>query len=138
MSLLCYFSQQGAVMIQFKSGNHALDARWKRAALDDVLPTKRSLVYAAVRSQLEDDNKAPWSLGQKLNDTPYRYTRDTLWAALNSISGKLVAGNPKLIFGTEDKFQHPTIQTFAEFVNTQLTQTVSALIGAIMEASRWP
>ena len=147
-------------MARYRSRNHEIDARWKKAEkaahrkgaefaafLSDVemgrelrapfLDDRRSLIYDAVRRRLDDDNKRPWSLGQKLNDVPYRYTRDTLWAALNSISARLAADQPSIDFGVEDDFTHPKIKSYAEFVNTQLTKTVSSLINGIMDASRW-
>ena len=124
-------------MVRFKDGNHALDDATRRGAVGTGPPDRRALVYVAVRQQLAEDHKVPWSLGQKLNDAPYRYTRDTLWAALNSISARLADGAPAVRFGVEDEFQHPTIKTFAEFVNAQLTKDVSTLINEIMTASRW-
>ncbi len=147
-------------MPRYRSRNHEIDARWRgleRATpwkgvsysicLSDaafgqelrafVAPDRRSLVHFAVRQQLEDDNKRPWSLSQKLNDSPYRYTRDTLWAALNGISDRLGAGETPVTFGTEGEFRHPKVRTFAEFVNSQLTKNVSSLINSILEASRW-
>jgi hypothetical protein len=99
-------------------------------------PEKRMLVFEAVQKQLEHDNKRPFNLGQKLNDTPYRYTRDTLWAALNAISTTLEEATPQLLFPTEDDFIGEG--EFSDFVNSCLTGTVSAMISAIVEASRWP
>lgn len=133
-------------MSKFKDGNQTLNAAHAYAEGTEVglavaaaadATTKRELIYAAVRRQLENDNKRPWSLSQKLNDAPYRYTRDTLWAALNDISDRLAAGAPVVEFRTEGNFSHPSISTFAGFVNSQLTKTVSALINGIMDASRW-
>jgi len=147
-------------MPRYRSRNHEIDAQWR--ALERATPWKgvaystclvavgfgqdlhalvpldrRSLVHLAVRRQLENDNKRPWNLGQKLNDFPYRYTRDTLWAALNGISEGLGAEQTPVVFGTEGEFKHPKVKTFAEFVNSQLTKSVSSLINGIMEASRW-
>ncbi len=147
-------------MPRYRSRNHEIDARWR--LLERATPWKgiaystclvdvafgqelrafvpldrRSLVHLAVRRQLENDNKRPWSLAQKLNDSPYRYTRDTLWAALNGISARLGAEETPVAFGTEGEFKHPKVKTFAEFVNSQLTKNVSSLINGIMEASRW-
>ncbi|MCP4025368.1 MAG: hypothetical protein GY736_03520, partial [Sphingomonas sp.] len=71
-------------MPRYKDRNHELHARWKRHEADGrkalaAAPTddRRFLVYEAVRLQCEHDHKAPWSIDQKLNDAPYRYTRDT-------------------------------------------------------------
>lgn len=150
-------------MRRFRNRNHALDVAYERSrhrflltglklggvpdaiSFDHLLlgrqdgstPDKRALIYSAVRGQLEGDNKRPWRLGQKLNDSPYRYTRDTLWAALNEIGGRLEGSVPPIRFGTEGGFSHPTVPTFAKFVNRQLPGTVSELINGILEASRW-
>jgi hypothetical protein len=125
-------------MGRYRNANRALDAAWseeREAALEGALEgvalegtgtEKRELIYAAVRAQLASDNKRPWSLSQKLNDTPYRYTRDSLRAALNQISSRLAAAQPAVEFGVG-----------AQFVNTQLGKTVSALINGIVAASRW-
>lgn len=97
---------------------------------------KRMLIFDAVAHQLEQDNKRPWNLSQKLNESPYRYTRDTLWAALNSISAALDEGSPRLIFATEDEYIGEG--DFFGFVTTCLSGTVSRLINAIVDVSRWP
>lgn len=111
-------------------------AETSKTALVSGPADKRTLIFIAVEQQLAHDNKRPWSLSQKLNETPYRYTRDTLWAALNRISATLEAGSPRLDFPTEDKFIGKG--EFSGFVYTCLSGTVSGLINAMMGASRWP
>lgn len=124
-------------MAWYRSHNYALDELWNGAGPLGPTPDRRAVVYAAVRMQLEADNKRPWNLSQKLNEAPYRYNRDTLWAALNSISGRLVASQDPVHFGIEDDFEHPTIKTYSAFVNAHLPKTLSTLINGIMDASRW-
>lgn len=138
--------------MRFRSRNHEIDVQRRRssdakrpiqtfadtskAPLAAAPADKRTLIFTAVEQQLAHDNKRPWSLSQKLNDAPYRYTRDTLWAALNRISATLDAGSPRLNFPTEDEYSGEG--GFSSFVYTSLSGTVSNLINAIMGASRWP
>jgi hypothetical protein len=138
--------------MRFRSRNHEIAAKQRRLARSRLMTEsfaeassagfaaepadKRTLIFEAVAAQLEQDNKRPFALSQKLNDAPYRYTRDTLWAALNSISQSLDEGTPRLLFPTEDDYVGEG--DFSGFVNGCVTGTVSALINAIMDASRWP
>lgn len=125
-------------MTKFQSRNRELFSRWKSTGTAlSLAPDRRELVFSAVQAQLAADGKAPFALGQKLNDAPYRYTRDELWASLNSLHDRLAATHPAIAFGTEDAFKHPTIATFSDFVNSQLTKSVSELITGVMDASRW-
>ena len=121
-------------MTRHVDGNHALDVAHSIGAVPSA--SKRELIYAALRAQLESEHKRPWSLSQKLNDAPYRYTRDSFHACLNSLSNRLAAGQPRLTFGVEDDFKHPTVKSFAEFVNKQVRASVSDLINEIVKASR--
>lgn len=122
----------------FRNRNYELQAlqRGGLQLLASPSADKRTLVFLAVQQQLEHDNKRPFSLSQKLNDAPYRYTRDTLWAALNAISANLDQGSPRLLFGTEDNYSGEG--DFHDFVMSCLTGTVSAAISAITRSSRWP
>lgn len=125
-------------MAKFKNRNSELFARLRSTgAVLSLVPDRRELVFSAVKDQLAADGKAPFIPQQKLNDSPYRYTRDELWGSLNSLHDRLTATQPAIDFGVEDNFKHPTIATFSDFVNAQLTKTVSDLISGIMDASKW-
>lgn len=120
-------------MVRFRSGNHAIAA----GAVDSApTPSKRQRVYDAVEAQLGSDNKRPWKLDQKLNDAPYRYSRDSLRASLNALSARLAAAVPPLDFGVEGHFRTGKYASYAKFVEKAVKGTVSELINEVKDASR--
>ncbi|WP_426387663.1 hypothetical protein [Sphingobium sp. R-21] len=121
--------------MKYADGNRALYAGASSA--DGTPPFKRTQVYLAVQEQIAQDGRRPWRLGQKLNDAPYRYTRDVLWASLLQISKRLDKMQPPIEFPTEGAFVHPSFDSFSAFVNKMLSGSVSDLINGIMAAAKW-